>query len=251
METGMVFDIREFAIHDGPGIRTTVFMKGCPLRCCWCHNPEGISQEPQTIHSAAGERCVGTLYTSEALSRLLNGQADILRASGGGITFSGGEPLQQAPFIAEVIQQLDNQHVVLDTSGYGSEACFRLLAELSDLIYFDIKLVDPQRHKQFTRVDNELILRNFRQLADITTPVVVRVPLIPGVTDTDENLTAIADLACNLPHPPHVNLLPYNRAAGGKYAAAGMQFAPPYDESQANNLNISIFTERHVEVQVV
>jgi len=141
MVSGIVFDIKEFAVHDGPGIRTTVFLKGCPLRCSWCHNPEGISPEPQVIRGPPGERVAGREYTSEELAAILNGQADILRANEGGITFSGGEPLLQARYVAEVIDALDGVHVLLDTSGYGSEQDFRLLARRSDLVYYDLKLV--------------------------------------------------------------------------------------------------------------
>ncbi|HEX2999995.1 MAG TPA: 4Fe-4S cluster-binding domain-containing protein, partial [Armatimonadota bacterium] len=108
MRKGIVFDINEFAVHDGPGLRTTVFLKGCPLRCCWCHNPEGISPAPQLLRGAGGERVAGKEYTSTELARLLNRQAEILRAGEGGVTFSGGEPLRQAEFLAEVAAQLDN-----------------------------------------------------------------------------------------------------------------------------------------------
>src|SRR5512135_981644 len=103
MTSGIVFDIKEFAIHDGPGIRMTVFLKGCPLTCMWCHNPEGLSMQPQIIRSPAGERLAGKVYEPEQLAALLNGQADILKANEGGVTFSGGEPLFQAEFVAEVI----------------------------------------------------------------------------------------------------------------------------------------------------
>src|SRR5512140_760389 len=121
MTSGIVFDIREFTIHDGPGIRTTVFMKGCPLVCTWCHNPEGQSRQPQIIRSPAGERLAGREYTAEQLAGLLNQQAGILKANEGGVTFSGGEPLLQARFVAEVIDLLADTHILLDTSGYGSE----------------------------------------------------------------------------------------------------------------------------------
>ena len=142
MLSGMVFDIKEFAIHDGPGIRMTVFLKGCSLRCSWCHNPEGLSKEPQIIHRPDGQRLVGKTYTSKELAGIINDKARILRDSEGGVTFSGGEPLFQAKFVAEVIDCLDDVHVLLDTSGYGSEDDFRLLAGRSDLVFFDLKLID-------------------------------------------------------------------------------------------------------------
>ena len=117
MVHGIVLDIKEFAVHDGPGIRTTVFLKGCPLRCSWCHNPEGLSPEPQIIRGSAGERMAGAEYTSEALAAILSRQADILRANEGGVTFSGGVPLQQARSVMTVIDRLSGVHILLDTSG--------------------------------------------------------------------------------------------------------------------------------------
>ena len=117
MSRGIVFDVREFTVHDGPGIRTTVFMKGCPLRCTWCHNPEGLDMAPSVMRSPAGERTVGRSYEAAELAAILSRQASILAMNGGGVTFSGGEPLMQAGFVAEVIDLLPGMHVVLDTSG--------------------------------------------------------------------------------------------------------------------------------------
>jgi pyruvate formate lyase activating enzyme len=241
MLTGMVFDIREFAVHDGPGVRTTVFLKGCPLRCAWCHNPEGISSEPQIVVGAAGSRLVGRRSTSSELAALLNGQADILRAAEGGVTFSGGEPLLQAAFVAEVIEQLEQTHVLLDTSGYGSAADFQLLLGMVDLVYFDLKVLEPVAHRRHTGRDNGPILRNFATLAASTVPYIVRVPLVPGVTDTDENLAAIAEAVRGAANLLRVDLLPYNRAAGGKYGPCGMGFHPTYDESRPLNTDTSAF----------
>lgn len=250
MTSGLVFDIREFTVHDGPGIRTTVFMKGCPLACQWCHNPEGISPRPQVMRSAAAERVVGETYTAERLAALLSAQAGFLRQSDGGVTFSGGEPLLQAAFVAEVIELLDRLHVVLDTSGAGSAADFRLLAERSDLIYFDLKLIDPLQHHRYTGCDNAAILRNLSLAGTLGRPLVIRVPLVPGVTDTDRNLAAIAAMVGGLPGLLRVDLLPYNRAAGGKYEALGMRFAPAYDEAQAVHANSAIFSNAGIAVRV-
>ena len=216
MLTGIVFDIKEFAVHDGPGIRTTVFLKGCPLRCTWCHNPESQSSEPQILVSPAGERVAGQEYTAEALSALLNAQADLLRAAEGGVTFSGGEPLLQAPFVAGVIDRLSDLHVLLDTSGYGTRADLELLATRSDLVYYDLKLVDADAHRAYTGVDNRPLLDNLHALSRMGVPFVIRVPLVPGVTDTDENLSGIAQRVRDLPSLVRVDLLPYNAAAGAK-----------------------------------
>jgi pyruvate formate lyase activating enzyme len=247
----MIFDIREFTIHDGPGLRTTVFLKGCPLRCTWCHNPEGLLAEPQLVSNPAGERTVGQSYTSDKLAELLNKQAEILRGGEGGVTFSGGEPLAQAAFVAEVIQKLEGLHVTLDTSGFGSPSDFQLLAGLSNLVLFDLKLMSPEKHRQYPGQDNGPILRNLDLLANLPAPCVIRVPLIPGVTDTDENLSAIAEAAQCLPNLLGVELLPYNRAAGGKYGSCGMQYQPGFDESESVKANLSFFEAAGLPVNVL
>lgn len=244
--TGVVFDLRELTVHDGPGIRTTVFLKGCPLRCAWCHNPEGLSPEPQVMRGAGGERPVGQSYTAFELATILNRQALLLR-DGGGVTFSGGEPLMQAAFVAAVIDRLEELHVTLDTSGYGTEEDFRLVAGKCDLVLFDLKLMDAEAHRRWTGVDNQPILRNLAALASMKTEFIIRVPLIPGVTDTPENLRAIAQRVIELPKRPRVELLPYNRAAGGKYAACGLEWRPAYDESVAPQANLKPFQELNVE----
>ena len=250
MTSGIVFDIKEFTIHDGPGIRTTVFMKGCPLSCTWCHNPEGQSMQPQLIHSLAGERLAGRKYTATELAALLNEQAEILRANEGGITFSGGEPLLQADFVAEVIDLLDKVPILLDTSGYGDGQAFRRLVDRSDLIYFDLKLIDSAAHQRYTGRDNYLILANLQTLSASGKPFVIRVPLVPGVTDSDENLAAIAQTVRGLPSLLYVDLLPYNQAAGSKYEYAGMEFKPDYDETRPLNINTMLFEECSVKVIV-
>ncbi len=249
--TGVLFDIKEFALHDGPGLRTTVFLKGCPLRCAWCHNPEGLSPEPQVIRGAAGERVAGTRYTAARLAAILNGQADLLRAGGGGVTFSGGEPLMQADFLAEVIARLDRTHTLLETSGYASERALALIAPRCDLVYYDLKLMDAAAHRRYCGADNAPILRNLAALGAMGVPFVIRVPLVPGVTDTDENLAAIAAHARGLSGLRGVELLPYNRAAGGKYSAVGMAFAPPYDETQPVHANLAPFERAGVPARVV
>ena len=248
--TGVVFDIRELTLHDGPGIRITVFMKGCPMRCAWCHNPEAQSPAPQMMHSATRDRLVGRSYTSEELAGVLNRQAPLLRDIGG-VTFSGGEPLLQAAFVAETIERLEGLHVTLGTSGYAEEEDFRRVAQLCDLVLFDLKLMDSEAHRCWTGQSNETILRNLDMLAAMGTPFVIRVPLVPGVTDTDDNLGAIAARARALPRPPAVELLPYNRAAGAKYAACGLEWRPAYDERGAINANLDIFRNLHLQASLL
>jgi len=246
----MIFDIREFTVHDGPGIRTTVFLKGCPLRCSWCHNPEGMSPCPEIIESPSGKRVVGRIYSAAQLSSILNRQASILSANDGGVTFSGGEPLAQAAFLAEVIDNLSDIHVLLDTSGYARESDFRRVVQKCDLVYFDLKLIDRDAHVHHTGVDNTQILSNLDVLATMNVPFVIRVPLVPGVTDTNGNLSAIAAKATQLAGLIRVDLLPYNRAAGGKYEALGKQFRPTYDEVIPVHVNLGAFETAGVQVRI-
>jgi pyruvate formate lyase activating enzyme len=174
----------------------------------------------------------------------------LLRAAEGGVTFSGGEPLSQAPFVAEVLDRLQPTHVVLDTSGFGDEDAFRMLAGRVDLVYFDLKLMDPALHRRYTGQDNRLVLRNLAHLAALATPCVVRVPLVPGVTDTLDNLQAIAVAAATLPRLVRVDLLRYNRAAGGKYHACNMEFHPQWDESKPVQAPTGPFEALAVPVKV-
>lgn len=249
MTCGTVCDIRELTLHDGPGLRTTVFLKGCPLRCSWCHNPEAQRAEPQTIEAAGQRRSVGTRYESGALAALLNRQAPILREIGG-VTFSGGEPLQQAEFVFETIEQLSGLHIVLDTSGYGEQAWLERVALRCNLVYYDLKVIDPALHREYTGSDNALILGNLRRLSELGVPFVARVPLVPGVTDTHENLAAIAQTVRGMAGLVRVDLLPYNRAAGGKYGPLGMTFRPGFDEAAEVHIETGPFVEAHVEVHV-
>ncbi len=250
MASGLVFDIAEFTVHDGPGIRTTVFLKGCPLRCAWCHNPEGLTFEPQRVAGAGGERVAGQRWEAAALAERLNRQGDLLRGGGGGVTFSGGEPLAQAAFVAEVTGLLDRIHVVLDTSGFAPPDDFELVARRCDLVYFDLKLLDPAAHRRWTGVDNAPIVANLARLTELGVPYVIRVPLVPTVTDSPANLAAIAAHVAGLAGLVRVDLLPYNRAAGGKYRACGLAFQPGYDEDEPIRADPAPFEAYGIPVRV-
>ena len=248
--TGVVFDIRELTIHDGPGLRTTVFLKGCPLRCAWCHNPEGMSREPQILRGPNGDRVAGRSYRADELAALLNRQAPLL--ADGGVSFSGGEPLMQADFLEAVIERLEGLHVVLGATGFAPAETFLRVVRRCDLVLFDLKLMDPEAHRRWTGGDNQLILANLRRLADLGSDYLIRVPLVPGVTDTDANLSAIARHVRDLPgRRPRVELLPYNRAAGGKYAACGLEWRPDYDETVPCRPDLTPFYDLQVDARVL
>jgi pyruvate formate lyase activating enzyme len=200
--------------------------------------------------SPAGERTAGRIWTAAELAERLNRQAEILRANEGGVTFSGGEPCSQAEFAAEVMDRLEGLHILLDTSGYAGEAQFRLLARRADLVYFDLKLIDPDAHRRCTGAGNGPILRNLRLLSEMNVPFVIRVPLVPGVTDTGANLESIASTIQGLPGLQAVHLLPYNPLAGAKYPAAGLAFRPGYDERQAVRIDPSPFEKAGLRVVV-
>jgi pyruvate formate lyase activating enzyme len=251
MKTGLIFDIKEFAVHDGPGIRTTVFLKGCPLQCRWCHNPEGIDPQPQVIRTPTRERVAGEQYTPRELANLLNRQAPLLAENEGGVTFSGGEPLFQADFVAETIDQLLGLHVLLDTSGYGSPKAFQQLVERSDLLYFDIKSMDPVIFERYCGGDLDIVIKNLYLLDEMAVPFVVRVPLIPTVTDNPENMAAIAQSISSMPGLQRVDLLPYHRLAGAKYAQTERTYDPRFDENLEPQIFSSVFDDLGIPWRVI
>lgn len=237
---GTIFDIKEFAINDGPGIRVTVFMKGCPLRCQWCHNPEGLTEEPQQNTKTGA--MVGKLYTVDELVNKIKKFEDVFEISNGGVTFSGGEPTQQAEFIYEVAKKLPNIHKTLDTSGYCDSEKFKKLLSVFDLVYFDLKLIDDEKHKQHTEVSNNQILENLKLLDESNLPYHIRIPLIPNITDTEDNMNQIYNIIISLKNKPlRVDTLPYNILAGGKYKNYGLTYALENSETKNNLINIDNF----------
>ncbi len=252
MPTGIVFDIREFCVHDGPGIRTTVFLKGCPLRCQWCHNPEGMNFEPEELRYATGVRTAGKSYEASELAEMLNRQAEILNIGKGGVSFSGGEPLCQTEFLLAVMNQLSPQiHMVVETSGYALQDDFLRIAQKANLMYVDIKLMSYDDCHHYIGVNNKVILHNITALSAIGTPFVIRVPLVPAVTDTPENLTNIANYIKNLNGLDHVELLPFNRSAGGKYHACGKEFLPEFNPDAPVRSDMTPFITAGIKVKVM
>lgn len=227
-ETGIIFRIKKYALHDGPGIRTTVFLKGCPLRCRWCHNPEGLATGPQVMHppegSCAPAETLGCEKTVSSVMAAVETDTLFYDESGGGVTFSGGEPLMQAPFLASLLAgcRARDIHTAVDTSGYAPADTFAGILAMADLILFDLKIMDDAAHREFTGVSNRRIRDNLKMLAASGTPFRVRVPLVPDVTDTDANIGRMTGFLNALGVPVSVDLLPYHRIAGGKYRRLGM-----------------------------
>lgn len=265
--TGTVFDIRRFSVHDGPGIRTTVFFKGCPLRCWWCHNPESQSYQPEILLSpsrcircgacveacpagaissgqAAGapnpvlctrcgvctEACAaearelaGRVMTSTQVMAVVERDLPFYDQSGGGVTFSGGEPLAQPKFLAELLRHCKSKdlHTTVDTSGYTPWKTLAALAPDVDLFLYDLKLVDPAAHRKMTGVSNERILSNLYKLSEMGARLILRVPIVPGVNDDLENIRAVGEIARRSGQigrgVEEIDLLPYHQAAMGKY----------------------------------
>lgn len=240
MDKGIIFDIKEFSIHDGPGVRVTVFMKGCPLKCDWCHNPEGMSPLPQ-YNSQTG-KAVGKEWTIDELIRRMDSYNPFLKNCGGGITFSGGEPGMQADFLMEFAKRRPEVHKLLDTSGYCEPKKFAALAEQFDMIYFDLKPIDDAAHRKYTGVSNHMILENLKYLMEIRKKTILRMPMIPEITDTRRNLEDARELIeKECMQGTEIHLLPYNQLAGGKYPIYGMEYPLKNWYTKNNTENIEHF----------
>lgn len=275
MRTGLIFDVKKYSIHDGPGIRTTVFFKGCPLTCWWCHNPESRGREPFVYYDA--DRCLGCqdcvrVCPEGALSMGDNGITtdwDLCRShglcaavcpsearrligrrvtvaelveelekdrlyfdeSGGGVTFSGGEPLLQWEFLLDALVACGERdmHRAVDTTGMAAPDVLLRVAAETDLFLYDIKTMDPELHRRATGVKLEPILDNLVRLLAAGAKVRVRIPLIPGVTDSDSIDRTGAFLA-SLPAIEGVNLLPFHGSARDKHRKFGMPWLLETDE---------------------
>ena len=231
---GYVFDIRHYSVHDGPGIRTAVFMKGCPLRCRWCHNPESQHIQPVEIIK---ERRIGEklLKMPEVIGKLMSPAQvadEVLKSqlffeeSGGGVTFTGGEPLMQPDFLMECIRLMKqhNLHIALDTCGYAQPEQFSAIIAEVDLVLFDLKHTEHDLHLEFIGGALGPILRNLRSKAQANKPLVVRIPLIPGFNMSESVYAEMAEILADLPSLQQVDLLPYHYIASHKYTRLGMEY---------------------------
>lgn len=275
---GFISDIKRYAIHDGPGIRTTVFFKGCPLRCWWCHNPESISNtkdlmffeykciqcktcinacplgaiafedSTQNINrkicnscGVCAESCptgaltiVGKKMTVRELMKEIEKDVLFYDNSQGGVTFSGGEPLMQHQFLKQALKECKkrNIHTVLDTSGYAPQNVFREIAQYVDLFLYDLKLYDVEDHKNYTEVSNRIIKDNLKLLSDMGRGrnVIIRFPVIPGITDTEKNIEGLVGFVSTLEGIREIHLLPFHDVRE-KYNRLGTHYKMSIDKA--------------------
>ncbi|MEE4607479.1 MAG: glycyl-radical enzyme activating protein [Desulfobacteraceae bacterium] len=229
---GIVFKIKKYALHDGPGIRTAVFLKGCPLRCRWCHNPEGqrFEPEPMPFSTTGGNgggptEMVGRRWAVPALVGEIEKDRIFYDESGGGATFSGGEPLAQPEFLDALLDECRRRevHTAVDTSGYAPPEVVRTVLAKADLVLYDLKLMDDVAHRRCTGVGNRRILENLATLAGLGPEIVIRLPLVPGINDDEAQVRRMAEFVGGLERIHRIDLLPFHPIADGKYRRLKME----------------------------
>jgi pyruvate formate lyase activating enzyme len=251
---GLIFSIKRYSIHDGPGVRVTIFMKGCPLRCRWCHNPEGILPEPETVTSVnrigekefCREEVAGQYYTVDEIIKILGRERVFMNHSKGGVTFSGGEPMLQSEFLLEALKACKHEgyHTTVDTSGYSSAENFKAVLPYTDLFLFDIKHLDDSRHIEATGVSNAMILGNYLLLLSDASAVSLRIPVIPGFNDDSDHLERLRQFIISTKTDTlnNINLLPFHRTGSSKYRKLnllyGMDGVEPPSRKKMEELKI-------------
>jgi len=267
---GIIFNIDEFAVHDGPGIRTAVFFKGCPLRCIWCHSPEGLIPKQQILKNTVrctqcgfckancpnpehctlcrtciihcGKDCLylsGIEYDATELAVKIKHNEQAFVMSGGGVTLTGGEVFMQPDFLLTLLQNLYPLHRTVETCGFGDSAVFNKMLQHVELVYFDIKHMDDSIHRKYTGQSNSLILENARSLIESDVQFIVRVPFISGINDDELNLFAMANFLREAKNLQFIELLPYNKMAGAKYAAAGLCYSQSFVSPDENIVHLA------------
>ena len=270
MLKGFIFDIQRFSVHDGPGIRTTVFLKGCSLRCFWCQNPEGIHLKPEImfypdrcigcgrcltacpreahviqdgVHMYLRKKCIvcgkctetcytgalmlaGKLMTVDEVLEEVSRDKVFYEVSKGGVTLSGGDPVVQHDFSRAILGQCkaEGLHTAIETAANCRWDDLAALLPVVDLLMVDIKHLDPNKHREVTGVSNECILDNARRLAQTGKPLIIRVPVVPTVNDTPEDIGAIAKFVQSFPNLQYLELLPFHPLGEGKYHALGLNY---------------------------
>lgn len=279
-----VFSIEEFSVYDGPGIRTTIFLKGCPLRCTWCHSPEGQEFKNISLRSPNGclncnhcvdicptkrQNCIGCGkcidvcprnlirmaaidYEIDDLVSILEKNFNVLKMNNGGLTFSGGEPLFQPEALNRILDKLKGKiHLALQTSGYAKEEIFQEIVNKVDLVLFDMKIMDKDQAKIYEGIDNTLIFKNLEYLKKSGIPFIIRIPLIPTLIDTEENIKKIIEHIKGASNLKIVEVLPYNKYAGSKYKMVGKVYDPKIDESIPSNPHLELFEEANIKARVL
>ncbi|MEN8122123.1 MAG: glycyl-radical enzyme activating protein [Bacteroidota bacterium] len=224
---GIIFSFKRYSVHDGPGIRQTVFFKGCPLSCWWCHNPE--SQDIKSENSIRKnildgitfeqEETIGKVMTVDEVMLEIEKDRIFYDESNGGVTFSGGEPLMQHRFLTKLLDTCKDVgiHTAVDTTGFANNNVFKHVAEKTNLFLYDLKLLDNKKHKKYTSVSNKVILENLEYLNQIRKKVVIRFPVIPRINDTYENISLMKEFLLPLENIRNLALLPYHDIANHKY----------------------------------
>jgi len=217
MVRGIIFDIKKYALHDGPGIRTTIFLKGCPLDCWWCHNPESKNDQIETIqqkiNSVTSTKIIGKYIDDDEVFQEIMKDELFYDESGGGVTFSGGEPLMQSEFLLSILKKCKRAgiHTAIDTSGYCTNHDLKKIMKYTDLFLFDLKLIDNELHEKYMNTNNDIILNNLEYLFSEDRNIQIRVPLIPGITDTKENMNDIRGYLEQFKNLFLLNFIPYNQ----------------------------------------
>jgi len=262
---GLIFSIKRYSIHDGPGIRVTFFMKGCPLNCMWCHNPEGISPFPENViqTSRVGDREfnkkeeAGKYYSVENILEILDKEKVFINQSKGGVTFSGGEPMLQFEFLLEALKACkeNGYHTAVDTSGYSSIENFKSVIPFTDLFLFDIKHLDEVNHFESTGAANTGILDNYRLLLECGKDIMVRIPVIPGFNDDPDHLERLKDflLITKTDSLKKINLLPFHKIGSSKYKRFNipyrMKSVEPPDREKMQKMK-EFFQETGIKVKI-
>jgi pyruvate formate lyase activating enzyme len=262
---GLIFSVKRYSIHDGPGIRVTFFMKGCPLSCKWCHNPEGISPFPESVLSTnrVGDRefkreeIAGKFYTIEKILEILEKESVFINQSKGGVTFSGGEPMLQPDFLLEALKacKSNGYHTAVDTSGYAAYESYKSIIKYSDLFLFDIKHLDEAKHYESTGVSNTGILENFKLLLKSGKDIMVRIPVIPGFNDDHDHLVRLKDFINTTKNSSlkMISLLPYHKIGSSKYKRFNLPYRmeneEPPSKEEMQRLK-ELFMETGVRVKI-
>ena len=246
-ETGFIFDIKKYSINDGPGIRTTVFFKGCPLKCWWCHNPESQRTFPEkfdgsfsrwnSLKDSSKKNFIGSEISVPEVMAEIQKDFPFYEESKGGVTFSGGEPMMQIDFLSSLLSECKEKDIntAIDTTGYTDFMNIERIYDTTNIFLYDLKFIDNKKHMLYTGVSNGMILENLQRLCSMGNKVVLRIPIIPTLTDTEKNLYETINFISALKNIPEVNLLPYHKSGGAKYEKMKIEnkvshLEPPTDE---------------------